>query len=730
MILRLALPSPLRRRFDYLPPEGVDGAWLQPGVRLTVPFGRTRMVGVLLELAESSEVPANKLRRALKLLDAKPVLDPDILRLATWASTYYHHPVGEAVAAALPLALRKGEPAEVNGTLAWRLTDEGATQDEVKRAPRQQALLQRLREAGGELDAEALSGGNWGAVLKALNAKGWIESEERPCLPTVKLEPSSPPELNAAQQRAVAAVGEALGDYAGFLLEGVTGSGKTEVYLGIIERALATNRQVLVLVPEIGLTPQLVSRFRRRLQVPVALLHSGLNERERLCAWHAARVGEAPVVIGTRSALFTPLPALGLILIDEEHDASFKQQEGFRYSARDLAVVRARRADCPIVLGSATPSLESLHNARQGRYTLLDLPERAGEASHPNIRVLDTSARRPEAGLSTALIGHIKEHLERGGQALIFLNRRGYSPILECWACNWMAECRRCDTTMTYHRSRGRLICHHCGSERPAPPTCPECGNEELNHKGVGTEQVERALRLHFPEVEIIRIDRDSTRRKGAMEQVLGEARAGRYRILLGTQMLAKGHHFPEVTLAAILDADGGLFSSDFRAPERLAQLLVQVAGRAGRADRPGEVLIQSRHPDNPLLQLLVQRGYQAFAEADLAQRRDAAFPPFAHLALLRAEAPERDAPHAFLEAARQRAEELANEQRANVMLLGPIPAPMERRAGRYRAQLLIQADQRADLHRLLTPLAPALEGLPSARKVRWSLDVDPVEMY
>ena len=728
MILRLALPSPLRRAFDYLPPAGVDGPRPEPGVRVEVPFGRGRMIGVLLELAEESAVPAAKLRRAHRILDDDPVLDTETLSLATWASTYYHHPVGEAVAAALPVALRKGEAAAVSGIRHWELTAEGAGQspDELKRAPRQAELLRRLQAADDGLDAEALAGGNWGAVLKGLKTKGWVEQRERPCLPEVKLEPSSPPELNDAQRAAVEAVGGALGSYTGFLLEGVTGSGKTEVYLGIIEQALARGSQVLVLVPEIGLTPQLVTRFRRRLQVPVALLHSGLNDRERLCAWYAARTGHAPLVIGTRSALFTPLPKLGLILIDEEHDASFKQQEGFRYSARDLAVVRARRADCPIVLGSATPSLESLHNTRQGRYRLLELPERAGEASHPAIRVLDTGAHRAEAGLSPALLRHIKSHLDRGGQALIFLNRRGFAPILECWSCGWIAECRRCDAKMTYHRAQGRIICHHCGADRPAPPKCPQCGNEELAHKGVGTEQVERALKSHFPDVAVVRIDRDSTRRKGAMEEVLKDARAGRYRILLGTQMLAKGHHFPEVTLAAILDADGGLFSSDFRAPERLAQLLVQVAGRAGRADRPGEVLIQSRHPDNPLLQLLVQSGYRPFAEADLAQRRDAALPPFAHFALLRAEAPDRDAPHAFLEAARQLAEESAN----GVLLLGPIPAPMERRAGRFRAQLLLQAENRADLHRLLTPLAPTLEGLPTARKVRWSLDVDPVEMF
>ncbi|GAB6043238.1 primosomal protein N' [Endothiovibrio diazotrophicus] len=731
MILRLALPSPLRRTFDYLPPDGVDPASLAPGVRVAVPFGRGKRIGVLLEVAEESAVPTHKLRPAHRLLDAVPLLDAEILELAQWASTYYHHPIGETVSAALPVALRKGEPAEVAGNRHWRLTEAGRGQSpaDLARAPRQAELLRRLQEADGELAAETLAGGNWSAVLKALATKGWIEAEERPCLPLVKIEPSPPPELNDAQRQAVTAVGAALGDYAGFLLEGVTGSGKTEVYLGIIERVLAADRRVLVLVPEIGLTPQLINRFRRRLQVPVALLHSGLNDSERLCAWHAARSGHAPVVLGTRSALFTPLPDLGLILIDEEHDPSFKQQEGFRYSARDLAVVRARRARCPIVLGSATPSLESLHNARQGRYRLLDLPERAGTASHPTIRVLDVGAHRTEAGLSPALLRHIREHLDRNGQVLVFLNRRGYAPVLECWACNWIAECRRCDAKMTYHRAQGRLICHHCGAERPAPPNCPQCGNEELAHKGVGTEQVEHALRGHFPEVAVARIDRDSTRRKGSMEEVLAEARAGRYRILLGTQMLAKGHHFPEVTLAAILDADGGLFSSDFRAPERLAQLLVQVAGRAGRAERPGEVLIQSRHPDHPLLQLLIQRGYRAFAEADLAERRDAHFPPFAHLALLRAEAPDRDVPHAFLEAARAHAEELLGEP-GGVMLLGPIPAPMERRAGRYRAQLLLQADHRADLHRLLTPLAPALETLPSARKVRWSLDVDPVEMF
>jgi primosomal protein N' (replication factor Y) len=730
-ILRIAIPSPLRRLFDYLPPSGAAAAFV-PGQRFLVPFGRSRQVGVLVALAEHSEVPAERLKPALRQLDAEPLFDEALLSLLRWACDYYHHPPGEVFSAALPVLLRQEREARARGISVWRLTADGRalSPDALRRAPNQQRLFQLLGESAEGVDAARLDADtqNWRPAMKRLVEKGWVEVEERPCLAVPQqTADETPPPLNAAQQQAVAAIGEHLDGFHALLLEGVTGSGKTEVYLQAIARVLAAGRQVLVLVPEIGLTPQLLERFRRRFPRPIALLHSGLNDTERHCAWAMAREGLAPIVIGTRSAVFTPLPNPGLIIVDEEHDPSFKQQEGFRYSGRDAAVVRAQRHGIPIVLGTATPSLESLHNALQGRYGHLSLPERAGTAVHPAIHLLDVRRQPMEEGIAEPLQKGMRKHLDAGGQVLLFLNRRGYAPTLLCHDCGWVSHCQRCDAHMTYYARSGQIRCHHCGAERPVPPQCPDCGSLDLRPVGQGTERIEQALKRLFPGIGVVRIDRDSTRRKGAMDALLAEVHSGEGRILIGTQMLAKGHHFPNVTLVGILDADQGLFSVDFRAGERMAQLIVQVAGRAGRADKPGTVVIQTHVPDHPLLRLLVEQDYAHFARAALKEREEAQLPPYSHLALLRAEAVDKLAPLAFLEEARQAAEGLPHE---GIWLLGPVPAPMERRAGRNRAQLLLQAESRQALHRLLNQWAPALEGLKSGRKARWSLDVDPGELF
>jgi primosomal protein N' (replication factor Y) len=725
-VLHIAIPSPLRRRFDYLAPAQP----VAPGSRVRVSFGRRPVVGIVLGGAGSSEVPPEKLRAVEAVLDAEPLLPPELLELLNWASAYYQHPIGEVYATALPVALRQGQPAQPRGLRRYRLTDAGRAADpgQLKRAPRQAALLahlQRRAAPAGADDLGAVEG--WQGAMPRLEEKGWVAAEETPELPVASRTAEIPPPLGAAQQAAVDAVSAAFGRYTGFLLDGVTGSGKTEVYLRLIEQALADGRQTLVLVPEIGLTPQLLERFRVRFPVPIAVLHSGLADGERLNAWLAAKAGLAPIVIGTRSAVFTPLPHLGLIIVDEEHDPSFKQQDGFRYSARDVAVVRAQKAGLPIVLGSATPALESLANAGAGRYTRLELPERAGSAIHPQLRLLDIRHQRLDGGISEPLYGLMGRHLERGGQVLLFLNRRGYAPVLLCHDCGWVASCRRCDAHLTYHAGQKRIRCHHCGTERPVPQQCGGCGSHDLRPIGHGTERVEEALRVRFPDTGIERIDRDATRRKGSLEAKLERVHSGAARLLIGTQMLAKGHHFPDVTLVGILDADQGLFSADFRAGERMAQLILQVAGRAGRAERPGEVLIQTHHPDHPLLRLLIEQGYGAFAVAALEERRQAELPPYSFLALLRAEAPAAAVPLAFLEEARQLAEGL---QAQGVLLLGPVPAPMEKRAGRYRAQLLLQAASRAALHRLLERWLPLLEDSKAGRKARWSLDVDPGEMF
>src|SRR5579863_2475165 len=726
--LKVAVPSPLYRDFDYLPPPGTDPSALSPGARLKLPFGRREVVGVLLEVSDKSDVPQTKLKAARWLLDASPVIPADMLSLARWAAEYYRHPIGEVVQALLPVPLRQGRPATVAGVSAWRLNAAGRDADPTAlgRAPRQRALHALLLEHEAGLDSQeiAIRLPDAAAALRALRKRGWVDDVTRDAAPAaVSTAPALVP-LNPAQRAAAAEIGAALGGYRAFLLDGVTGSGKTEVYLDSIAAALARGLQALVLLPEINLTPQTLARFRARFG-SVAAFHSGLSDGERLATWLGARDGRAQVIVGTRSAVWLPLARPGIFVVDEEHDASFKQQEGFRYSARDLAVVRAQRAHAPVVLGSATPSLESLHNAAQQRYKRLHLPERAGVARHPAVRLVDIRTRPLTAGLSDLLLDAVKRHLSDGGQVLLFLNRRGYAPTFMCHDCGSQELCRRCDARMTLH-GRDRLVCHHCGAERPAPARCAQCGSASFGAIGQGTERIESVLAELFPGTGVARVDRDSTRRKGSMEKILAEVRNGTRHLLVGTQMLAKGHDFPNVTLVGVLDADQGLFSADFRASERMAQLITQVSGRAGRAERPGEVLIQTLKPDHPLLVHLVREGYGSFAAAALAERRSAGLPPYAALALLRAEAPGTDAPKAFLEAALNR---LAAGRVAGVTLLGPAPAPMERRAGRYRAHLLLQAAQRAPLQKLLAAVLPELDELKEARRVRWSIDVDPVSL-
>lgn len=729
MILRIAIPTPLRRSFDYLPANNGSDHDLQPGVRVRVPFGRRQVVGILLELVEHSTIPVSRLKPISEVLDDAPVFTDDVLQLLLWASRYYQHPVGDVLQHALPVLLRQGHALSVKGLKVWQLTEQGksTTIDSLARAPRQAQLVNHLQNQPQGLNAQQLDEAhdNWRPVMTKLVEKGLVQVKEQPLVEQPGSIQAAPHSLNGQQQSAVNKVCTSLNSFAAFLLEGVTGSGKTEVYLRIIEQVLQQGKQALVLVPEIGLTPQLLERFQQRLNTPIAVMHSGLNDQARLGAWLAARNGDARVIIGTRSALFTPLQEPGVIIIDEEHDASFKQQDGFRYSARDLAVLRAQRNNIPVVLGSATPSLESLYNIEQQRYQHLVLEQRAGDASPPAIRIIDIRGLQMDHGISPTLQASMRQHLEQGNQVILFLNRRGYAPVLMCHDCGWHATCTRCDAHMTYHHRDNRLRCHHCGNERPADKECPECESEELHGYGQGTERIESALQTLFPEYHTIRIDRDNTRRKDAFKNLLQEVHSGKANILIGTQMLAKGHHFPNVTLVGILEADQGFYSTDFRGAERISQLILQVAGRAGRAEKPGEVLIQTHHPEQALLHYLQQHDYPALAQSLLQERQAAGWPPYTYLALIRAEAPDAGSPMNFLRDAKQAAG--SNEQ---LFILGPQPAPMERRAGRYRAQLLIQAEDRQSLQNFLSPWLLQLENLKSGRKVRWSVDVDPQDMY
>jgi primosomal protein N' (replication factor Y) len=724
-VLRVAVPVPLAQEFDYLPPAGIDARAVAPGCRVVVRFGRAECVGVVLGHAAESTIAPGKLKRASCLLDTQPLITAELSASLAWASRYYQHPLGEVLETALPVGLRRAKPLPESGEPAV-LRSEPVAADAVlpRKGSRPAALFELLADgpmACAELD-QRLPG--WRRAATNLRQRGLIATTwlQLRSLPRARI--GAPP-LSEEQRAAIAQIAAQFGKFAPVVLEGITGSGKTEVYLGLIERVLAQGRQALVLVPEIGLTPQALRRFRERLACRIEVLHSDLAEGERSRAWLAAARGEADVIIGTRSAVFTPLPRAGLIVIDEEHDASYKQQDGWRYSARDLALVRARALDIPVVLGSATPSLETLANVEAGRYRKLHLHARPGAARLPEFRLVDLRGKPLRHGLAAEAVAALRACLDRGEQALVFRNRRGYAPVLTCHSCGWHAACARCDKALTWHRGAARLRCHHCSAEQRVPASCPQCNNVYLAPQGLGTERLEESLAEIFPGVPLVRVDRETTRRKHALEDLLDSLGEERAALIVGTQMLAKGHDLPNLTLVVIVGVDEGLFSVDFRAEERLAQLIVQVAGRAGRARKPGQVWLQTHHPDHPLLQTLLRHGYAVAAQRLLIERRAAGLPPFAHLALLRADASAQAHVDDFLNAASALA-----AQPEGVALLGPMPAPMPRRAGLMRGQLLLSADDRSRLHALLPDWVAALRRLPQARRVRWSLDVDPIDLY
>jgi primosomal protein N' (replication factor Y) len=718
-VLRVALPVPLPTLFDYLPPAAGEA---QAGSRVLVPFGRGKAVGVVVDTEAESTLGGARLKRVIRVLDDAPLLDAELMKTLAWAADYWLGAPGEAYANALPLALREDKPLPDTREEAWALTVAGRSAlDAGSRKGGSRRLLEVL--ADGPLTAVELLERlpDWREAGRRLAGAGLIERVRREAEPRPV---TAPPVLSAEQRQAVDAVAAALGQYQPFLLDGVTGSGKTEVYLALIEQVIAQGKQALLLVPEIGLAPQTVRRVRERLGVPVEVLHSNLAEGDRAKAWLRARDGEARVILGTRSAVFTPLPHAGLIVVDEEHDAAYKQQEGFRYHARDLALLRGRALGVPVLLGSATPSLESLANVEAGRYRALHLRARPGAIRPPQVQIVDMRAQRLEHGLSPTLLAAVAETVSRGEQALVFRNRRGYAPVLLCHQCGWHAECPRCEHPLTLHAGRRQLICHHCDYHARVPEACPACGAADLKPQGQGTERLEEALAALFPDIPVLRIDRETTRRRDAFDALLDRLRAEGPAILVGTQMLAKGHDLPNLTLVAIVGVDEGLHSVDFRAGERLAQLTVQVAGRAGRASKPGRVILQTHHPEHPLLRQLLAQGYAAAAKELLAERRELQLPPWHHQVLLRADAHLRDHVDAFLAEARGALEP------AGLQIAGPMPAPMPLRAGRHRGQLLIEGASRAALHAALRPWSRALSSLPSARRVRWSLDVDPVDLY
>lgn len=743
MFIQVAVPGPFLTPLDYQYVYDEKQVLPVVGGRVWVPFRSRKLIGIVMAIQETTELDAKKVRAITEVVDATPIFSEKDMQFLQWAAHYYHEPIGNVMQTALPKRLKEGEPIALEGVTAWQLTDAGRAEADEKIRPNaiQQLNLLEFLKTHPYPVAEAtmtacLSG--WRTPMKRFYEQGWVEKTEKNCLHAWQQAEEPNHALNDEQQAAVDEVLQTEG-FKPFLLEGVTGSGKTETYLGMIEHVIAQGKQVLVLVPEIGLTPQTVERFERFLNQPVAVMHSNLTDKERHCAWYMVQSNQVKVLLGTRSALFTPFADLGLCILDEEHDLSFKQQDNFRYSARDALVRRAQLEKVPVVLGSATPSLETLHNALARRYGYLQLTQRAGGASMPEMTLLDVrgdQSVQQQEGVSSALREKMVTHLAQGGQVLLFLNRRGFAPVLMCHSCGWQAACPSCDANMTYHHQFRELRCHHCGYQQKSPQNCPSCGSHEFVNIGQGTEKLETVIQHWFPDHKTLRIDRDTTRNKGQMAEATQLAREGKADILIGTQMLAKGHHFPKVTLVALLDIDQGLFSCDFRAAERMAQLVVQVAGRAGRAERKGEVVIQTHHPEHPLLKTLVENGYDAFATETLAGRQVAELPPYTHQIMLRAESIDPHSAWQFLldiESALQlKAEDQAKSARQGVAPLevfGPVSAPMLRRQGRFRYQLLLQCSHRGLLHHWLGSLESNIYAHPLVNKVRWSIDVDPQEM-
>ena len=726
-IVRVALAVPLPRFFDYLyPPD------LTPivGGRVLVPFGSQKRVGIVVDLPASSDVAKEKLKPIIDVLDAESLFNSTTWDWLAWSANYYRAALGDVLFQALPVKLRNGERAVKNDRTFWRITDLGKQALELgalKRAKKQIEALNLLLTQDLEKGNNEISSAIWSAlkgkdyveeIIVSTEQKSWQQALGDN--PLVNLDNR----LTLNKQQALAF--SQLLFQEGFnvwLLEGVTGSGKTEIYLQYIEEVLKKGKQVLVLVPEIGLTPQTVRRFQARFNVEIDVLHSNLNDTQRLNVWERARTGQSAIVIGTRSALFTQFSDLGLIILDEEHDGSFKQQDGWRYHARDLGIVLAQKLNIPILLGSATPSLESVNNVQNGKYHHLVLSKRAGNATALRQFVIDLKHQRIQNGLSEPLLQRMQEHLEKGNQVLLFLNRRGFAPVLLCHECGWIDECHHCEKPYTYHQHQRVLRCHHCGAQKTVPMQCGHCGSTHLVTTGLGTEQLEETLKARFPQYNIARIDRDSTARKGKLEGYLEDIQQGKSQILIGTQMLAKGHHFPNVTLVALVNVDNALFSLDFRAEERLAQLYVQVAGRSGRAEKQGEVVLQTHYPDHPLLTTLLEKGYQAFAEETLKLRHNMGLPPFSFQALFKAQCRHSEEAENALS---QLASFFYEQKIEGLQVLGPIPAPFSKKAGQYRWQLLLQHTSRKQLQSALSRYSPELI---KSSQVRLILDVDPLDL-
>ncbi len=732
-LLSIAIASPLRQIFHYALPATMTRP--KEGTRVAVPFGNQKTVmGIVID--SDTTLPVNITPKPIHdILDNEPILTPEILQLCQWCARYYHYPLGEACHLALPALLRKPLPIPTPAHKAWRLSAKGHQVEAsfFGRAKKQAQAWRAIKEEQVLTYKKGKTLGISATILKALHDKNIIEKTTADITDTpatvdntTTILPNSPLAeealpLNHEQSEALERIH--YDTFNSYLLEGVTGSGKTEVYLQAITKVITQGKQVLILVPEIGLTPQTFMRFKQRFNVPIGTLHSGMSEKQRLQAWQDAKQGNTPIVIGTRSAIFAPVPDLGLIIVDEEHDLSYKQQEGIRYSARDLAVIRAQKKAIPIILGSATPALETLHNAHNKRFIHSRLRQRATKVALPNIQCVDY----PGDDIAPEIIASIQTTLANKQQVLVFINRRGYAPTLLCQQCGWISQCSRCDSRMTLHRQRHQryLHCHQCDNKQATPSSCPDCHSKQLMPLGTGTQRSEESLKQQFSQTPIFRIDRDSTSRKGYLEETLNTINNGEPCILIGTQMLAKGHHFSRVALVVVLEMDNGFFSSDFRGTERMGQLLTQVAGRAGREHKQGTVLIQTQFSQHPLLTQLIDQGYHVLATQLLSERQSSQMPPYQHMAMIRCHAQQAAIAVQFL----QQALSIIHQwQIPGIQCIGPLPALIEKRNNRYYYQLQIKSLQRHQLHTVLHELCNRLDQQRAPKGLHWLIDVDPQE--
>jgi primosomal protein N' (replication factor Y) len=721
-IYQVCIPNTFRDYFEY------NGDELNPciGARVWVPFKNQIRLGVVLKRTDKAETTA-KLKSIDAIIDHNPLLSREQLDLAIWLGTYYQSSLSEVIPLILPQKYRLGLPATLPFIDCFQLQIpyEEAKSKLSSRARKQHELLEWFSKQENPVTKQTiLQGGFSAAQLNSLVTAELIVVTQESQLPITSTKITAAPlPLNTEQAQAVENITQQLHHYHSFLLQGVTGSGKTEVYLQVIAKILEEKKQVLVLVPEIGLTPQLLSRFTERFNQPMAVLHSNLNETERQIAWQLANENHVKIVIGTRSAVFTPMPNLGLIIIDEEHDSSFKQMEGVRYSARDTALMRAHLTNIPIILGSATPSLESLHNCQLKKHSLLRLSQKALSKTPLHYQLIDLRAQAMQEGLAASTLQTIKEHLDNQNQVLVFINRRGFAPVLLCHQCGWMADCKACDSHLTLHRQMGLMICHHCGLTQKVPIQCSRCKSQEIIPIGTGTQRIYEYLSRYFPGTNVLRIDRDEVRKKNALDSHLEKIHKGEAQLIVGTQMLAKGHHFPRLTLVVVVDADAGLYNQDFRAIEHLGQLLIQVSGRAGRAEHPGEVLIQTHLPGHPLLNSLVQKGYEEFANELLVTRAKAELPPYQYLAVIRAQSKYSNKVITFLKTTKDQI------QTHPLTIMGPAPAPMPRKANQHRMQLLIKSPSRKALNSSLTQVREWLTMNNISNGIRWNVDVDPMDL-